>query len=217
MKRKRYTEEQIISILKQHEAGRSMPDLSRENGVAQNTLYRWKSKYGGMEVSEAKRQRELEMENARLKRLLAEQYPRYGCPTLHDMLRTEGLVLNHKRTHRVYCEESLQVRTKKRKKLTRPRIPLLVPDHINERWSVDFVSDQLAKGRRFRVFNLVDDFSRECLLQVIDFSISGERLARELDRLAEQRSLPARIVLDNGPELTSKAMFFWSKRTGVKL
>jgi putative transposase len=170
-----------------------------------------------MEVSEAKRQRALEMENARLNRLLAEQYPRYGCPTLHDMLRTEGLVLNHKRTHRVYCEESLQVRTKKRKKLTRPRIPLLVPDHINERWSVDFVSDQLAKGRRFRVFNLVDDFSRECLLQVIDFSISGERLARELDRLAEQRSLPARIVLDNGPELTSKAMFFWSKRTGVKL
>jgi len=72
MKRKRYTEEQIISILKQHEAGRSMVDLAREHGIAQNTLYRWKSKYGGMEVSEAKRLRELEAENAKLKRLLAE-------------------------------------------------------------------------------------------------------------------------------------------------
>jgi len=72
MKRKRYTEEQIISILKQHEAGRSMLDLAREYGIAENTLYRWKSKFGGMEVSEAKRQRELEAENAKLKRLLAE-------------------------------------------------------------------------------------------------------------------------------------------------
>lgn len=72
MKRKRYTEEQIISILKQHEAGRSMVDMAREHGIAQNTLYRWKSKYGGMEVSEAKRLRELEAENAKLKRLLAE-------------------------------------------------------------------------------------------------------------------------------------------------
>jgi len=72
MKRKHYSEEKIISILKQHEAGRSLADLAREHGIAQNTLYRWKSKYGGMEVSEAKRLRELEAENARLKRLLAE-------------------------------------------------------------------------------------------------------------------------------------------------
>ncbi len=72
MKRKRYSEEQIISILKQHEAGRSMVDLAREHGIAENTLYRWKSKFGGMEVSEAKRLRELEAENAKLKRLLAE-------------------------------------------------------------------------------------------------------------------------------------------------
>jgi len=148
---------------------------------------------------------------------LAERYPRYGCPTLHDMLRAEGKVLNHKRTYRIYCEEGLQVRTKKRKKLNRPRVPLPVPDRLNERWSVDFVSDQLANGRRFRVFNVVDDFSRECILQVVDFSIGGARLARELDLLSERRSLPKRVVLDNGPELTSKAMFFWSKRTGVKL
>ncbi len=148
---------------------------------------------------------------------LAEQYPKYGCPTLHDMLRTEGHVVNHKRTQRLYREEGLQVRTKRRKKLYRPRVPMVVPEGPNERWSVDFVSDQLANGRRFRVFNVVDDFSRECVMQVVDFSISGQRLARELDQLAERRKLPARIVMDNGPELTSKAMFFWSQRTGVKL
>jgi putative transposase len=82
---------------------------------------------------------------------------------------------------------------------------------------MDFVSDQLANGRRFRILNIVDDFSRECVLQVVDFFISGHRLARELNRLAESRSLPARIVCDNGPEFTGKAMFFWSQQTGVKL
>lgn len=114
---------------------------------------------------------------------MAERYSRHGCPTLHDMLPSSGLVMNHERTHRIYCEKGLQVRTK----LTRPRMPLPVPDRINERWSVDFVSDQLANGRRFRVFNVVNDFSRECLLQIVDFSISGQRLTLELDRFAEQR------------------------------
>ncbi len=146
---------------------------------------------------------------------LAERYPRYGYPTLHDMLRTEGLVINPKRTYRLYREEGLQVRTKRRKKLTRPRVPMLVPDSINQRWSMDFVSDQLANGRRFRVLNIVDDYSREYVLQIVDFSISGERLARELDRL--DRKLPKTIVCDNGPEFTCKAMFFWSKRNRVKL
>jgi putative transposase len=126
-------------------------------------------------------------------------------------------VVNHKRTYRLYSEEGLLVRTRRRKKLYRPRVPMSVPNGINERWPVDFVSDQLASNRRFRVFKVVDDYSRECVLQVVDFSISGERLARELDWPAEQWKLPERIVMDNGPELTSKAMFFWSKCTGVKL
>lgn len=146
---------------------------------------------------------------------LAERYPRYGYPTLHDMLKTEGCVVNRKRTYRIYREEGLQVRTQRRKKLTRPRVPMLVPDSVNQRWSMDFMSDQLANGRRFRILNVVDDYSRECVLQIVDFSISGERLARELDRLT--RPLPKTIVCDNGPELTSKAMFFWAKGTGVKL
>jgi len=114
---------------------------------------------------------------------LAERYPRYGYPTLHEMLKAEGLVFNPKRTYRLYREEGLQVRTKRRKKLDRPRIPMLVPDSIDQRWSMDFVSDQLANGRRFRVLNIVDDYSREIVLQVVDVSISGERVASELDRL----------------------------------
>ena len=148
---------------------------------------------------------------------LAEQYPKYGYPTLHDMLKTEGLVKNRKRTYRLYCEEGLQVRTKKRKKLKRPRAPMLVPDTVNQRWSMDFVSDQLACGRRFRVLNVVDDFSCECVGQVVDVSISGQRVARYLNELAEHRGLPKVIVCDNGPEFTSKALFFWSQETGVKL
>lgn len=146
---------------------------------------------------------------------LAKQYPKYGYPTLHDMLVIEGRVINRKRTYRIYREEGLQVRTKKRKKLIRPRVPMLVPDTVNQRWSIDFVSDQLANGRRFRVLNVVDDYSRECVLQIVDFSISGQRVANELDRL--RRKLPKVIVCDNGPEFTSKAMFFWARKTGVKL
>ena len=115
---------------------------------------------------------------------------------------------NHKRTYRIYCEEGLQVRTKKRKKIVRPRVPMLVPDAVNPRWSMDFVSDQLANGRRYRVLNIVDDFSREYVLKVVDFSISGARVARELDRIA--RKLPKTIVCDNGPEFTSKALYFWA-------
>jgi len=146
---------------------------------------------------------------------LAERYPRYGYPTLHAMLRHEGLVKNRKRTYRIYTEEKLQVRTKKRKKLVRPRIPMVVPTRCNERWSIDFVSDQLSDGRRFRVLNVVDDFSRECVGQLTDTSISGARLARFLSEL--DRPLPKTIVCDNGPELTCKAMFFWAKDNNVKL
>jgi len=88
---------------------------------------------------------------------LAQCYPRYGYLMLHQFLRRGGLVVNRKRTDRIYCELGLQVRTKRRKKLQRPRLPMLVPDQPNERWSVDFMSDQLANGRRFRILNIVDD------------------------------------------------------------
>ena len=149
---------------------------------------------------------------------LAERYPRYGYLMLHAFLKQEGLVQNAKRTYRLYTEEGLQVRTKKRRKLPNvPRQPMALPSRQTERWSLDFVSDQMATGRRFRTLNIVDDYTRECVGQLVDTSISGQRLAAFLDVLGNQYGLPREIVLDNGPELTSKAMFLWVQRTGVKL
>lgn len=148
---------------------------------------------------------------------LAKEYPRYGYPTLHELLKQEGLVQNPKRTHRIYKLLNLQVRTKRRRKLKRARIPMEAPSRANQRWSFDFVSDQLANGRRFRALNIVDDYSRECVGQIVDISISGQRVARFLDQLAATRGLPATLVCDNGPEFTSKSMFLWAQRTGVTL
>lgn len=148
----------------------------------------------------------------RLKELAAE-YPRYGYLMLHRLLKTEGLVINRKRTYRLYTEESLQVRTKKRKKLQRPLLRM----NTNERWSMDFVADQLSIGRRFRVLNIIDEFSREVVGQLVSTSISVQQVARFLDEVAESRSLPRHVVCDNGTEFTRKAMFFWSKETNVKL
>jgi putative transposase len=149
---------------------------------------------------------------------LATEYPRYGYELLHGLLAAEKLVVNPKRTYRIYREEKLQVRTKPRKRLAkRPRVKMAVPDAANQRWSMDFVSDQLATGRRFRILNIVDDHTRECVCQVVDFSISGDRVARALKELANTRGLPAQIVCDNGPEFTSKAMFLWAQQSGVKL
>ncbi len=144
----------------------------------------------------------------RLKQLAA-QYPSYGYLLLHALLKQEGLVINRKRTYRLYREEGLQVRTKQRKKLKRPRMPIELPQKVNQRWSMDFVSDQLADGRRFRILNVVDDFSRECVGQLVASSIPGAMVGRFLSQLIEARcAKPRTIVCDNGPEFTCKAMFF---------
>jgi putative transposase len=144
-------------------------------------------------------------------KVLATQYPRYGYELLHGLLVAEKLVINANKTYRIYREEKLQVRTKRRKRLAKkPRVEMPLPMAPNVRWSMDFVSDQLATGRRFRILNAVDDYTRECVVQVVDFSIAGERVARSLDQLKATRGLPKQIITDNGPEFTSKAMFLWS-------
>lgn len=97
------------------------------------------------------------------------------------------------------------------------RQPMVMPCTVHERWSMDFLHDQLSNGRRIRVLNVIDDFSRQCLASVVDTSISGLRVARELDRLIAWHGRPFNIVCDNGTEFTSMAMFDWSKRTGVSL
>lgn len=153
----------------------------------------------------------------RLKELAA-QNRRYGYLRLHYHLRKEGLILNPKRTYRLYREEGLQVYKRQGRKRRRgERVPLQPAERVNQRWSLDFVSDSLCTGRRFRTLNVGDDFSRENRGILADFSISGERMARFLDALGDLFGYPDEIVLDNGPECTSKAMFFWSERTGVKL
>lgn len=149
--------------------------------------------------------------------LTAAQYPRYGYLTRHSLLKVEGQVINRKRTYRIYRLLGRQVRTRRRKQLTRPRIPLIVPSAPNQRGSLDFVSDQLAQGRRLRVLNIVADFSRECVGQCVATSISGIAVSRFLDTLRITRGLPRVLVSDNGTELTSKAMFLWAQRTGVTL
>ena len=149
---------------------------------------------------------------------LAGQYPRYGYQMLHGILKREGLVINAKRTYRIYRQRRLQVRTKRRKRLPRQvRLERVVARGPNQRWSMDFMTDQLADGRRFRILNIVDDYTRQCRGQIVDFSISGSRLARFLDQLAKNHRLPQEIVVDNGPELTSRAMFQWAEKAQVRL
>ncbi|PHP64534.1 IS3 family transposase [Zhengella mangrovi] len=289
MKRSRFSEEQIIGILKEHQAGISAGDLCRKHGISDATFYTWRKKYGGMEVSEAKRLKALEEENAKLKKLLAEQMMdvatlremlgkklltpgsrrnavswaieeksysqrracalvgmaprvyrytstrpddkelrqrlrelsserrRFGYRRLHLLLKREGVEVNWKRLYRIYKEERLTVRKRGgRKRALGTRAPMAIPQDSNQRWSLDFVSDTLVDGRRFRILCVIDDFSRECLATVVDNSLSGERVARELDAIAERRGYPCMVVSDNGTELTSNAMLAWQQDRGVE-
>ncbi|MDH1269674.1 MULTISPECIES: IS3 family transposase [Rhizobium/Agrobacterium group] len=284
MKKQRFTEEQIIGVLKEQEAGVKAADLCRKHGISEATFYHWKAKYGGMEVSEAKRLKALEDENAKLKKLLAEQMldvaalrellgkkmvgpaakreavthlkavmglserracqiisadrktiryrssrppevelreklrdlanerRRFGYRRLFILLRRDGESSGVNRIYRLYREEGLSVRKRKaRRRAVGTRAPILVEAKANARWSLDFVHDQFACGRRFRILNVVDDVTRECLAAIPDTSISGRRVARELTTLVERRGKPSMIVSDNGTELTSNAILAWSK------
>ena len=148
---------------------------------------------------------------------IAHERRRFGYRRLHVLLRREGHVVNHKKLFRLYREEKLAVRRRGgRKRAIGTRAPMLIPLRPNERWSLDFVSDQLTDGRRFRVLTVVDDCTRECLGLVADTSLSGLRVARELDRIIEGRGKPKMIVSDNGSEFTSNAILQWTDRTKVE-
>ncbi|MGH7880059.1 MAG: IS3 family transposase [Candidatus Binataceae bacterium] len=288
MKRKRFAEEQIIGILKEHEFGAKAADLCRKHGIAEATFYNWKSKYGGMDVSEAKRLKALEAENAKLKKLLADtmldnaalkdllgkkmvtpagkreavahlkgehgmserrackavgcdrlmvryqsrrpddpclrerllalakERRRFGYRRLLVFLRREGFVVNHKRLFRIYREERLMVRKRGgRKRALGTRAPMPRAALPNDRWSLDFVSDQFVSGRRFRILGIYDDCTRECLATVADVSLSGRRVARELDLLIATRGKPKSVISDNGTELTSNAILSWTAEASV--
>ena len=143
-------------------------------------------------------------------RALAQERRRFGYRRLHILLRRDGVLINRKKTQRLYREEGLTVRRRKGRKRavgTRTVPPVLAL--ANQRWSLDFVHDQLVTGRRFRVLNVVDDVTRECLRAVPDTSISGKRVVRELTALIAERGRPGMIVTDNGTELTSNAVLQW--------
>ncbi len=150
---------------------------------------------------------------------LAAELPRYGYKRLHDALRVEGLVVNHKRTYRLYKLAGLEVRRRKRKRLASTRRPMLpLTTQPNERWSMDFMLDALASGRRFRTLNVIDNATRECLAIEVDFSLPGARVATVLERVfAERRALPRHIVVDNGPEFTGRDLHTWARARGVEL
>lgn len=152
---------------------------------------------------------------ARLLALAAERR-RFGYRRLHLMLKREGTTVNHKRLFRIYREEKLVVRKRGgRKRALGTRAPMTIPQGVNQRWSLDFVSDALADGRRIRVLTVVDDFTRECLALVVDTSLSGVRVARELDAVIARRAKPNLVVSDNGTEFTSTAMLRWQQESGV--
>ena len=149
-------------------------------------------------------------------RELAQERRRFGYRRLHILLMREGVTINRKKTQRLYTEEGLTVRRRKsRRRAVGGRAPLPVITRPNERWSLDFVHDQLVGGRRFRVLNVMDDVTRECLAAVVDTSISGLRVARELARLVEAHGKPRTIVSDNGTELTSNAVLSWAGEAAV--
>jgi putative transposase len=151
-------------------------------------------------------------------RELAQERRRFGYRRLTVLLRREGWAVNHKRVYRLYREEGLGVGRRKRKRIGAVERPALtIPVRANERGSMDFISDALSEGRKFRSLNIVDDFNRECLASEVDTSITGARVVRVMERLREQRGLPQVLVTDNGPEFAGRALDVWAYEHGVKL
>ena len=150
-------------------------------------------------------------------RELANERRRFGYRRLHILLRREGVQINWKKLYRLYREERLTVRKRGgRKRAIGTRAPMAIPQGANQRWSLDFASDALTDSRRFRILCVIDDFTRECLATVVDNSLSGIRVARELDRICLARGRPCMIVSDNGTELTSNAILKWQQETRVE-
>jgi len=168
-----------------------------------------------------KRHRSLRGDDAELRvrlRELAAERPRFGYRRLHLLLRREGMRVNHKRVWRLYRAEGLKVRRRGRKRVRSVgRVERPAPTRANERWSLDFMSDALADGRRVRTLNVVDVYTRECLWIEVSPSIPGTRVVRVLERLRETRGAPEELTMDNGPELTCRAMDAWACAHGVAL
>jgi len=198
------------------------PAVKRQAVAHLCTSYEVSQRRGGQTIGAERtsmRYRSIRPDDAVLRsrlRELAAIRRRFGYRRLLILIRREGTIVNHKKLRRLYREERLQVRKRGgRKRALGTRAPMTIPQGPNQRWSLDFLSDQLKDGRRFRILAVVDDFTRECLALVADTSLSGLRTARELDAIVLRRGKPISIVSDNGTELTSMAILNWCQETGV--
>jgi putative transposase len=147
---------------------------------------------------------------------LVEKYRYYGFKKLYQKIRQRGFGWNHKRVYRVYCELGLNRRRKPKKRLpTRTKVTLVQPEKMNGSWSMDFMSDALMRGTRFRTVNILDDCNREALGIKASISLPAKRVTEFLDGIAVWRGYPAQLRVDNGPENISKEMAAWAKNHGV--
>lgn len=147
---------------------------------------------------------------------LAQQYPTKGFGQYYGRIRNQGLVWNHKRVKRVYNKLKLNLRRKTKRRLPdRVKQPLQLPQQINHTWSMDFMSDSLESGRKFRTFNLIDDYNREALAIEIDTSLCGQRIVRVLEQTIDWRGKPLQIRSDNGPEFLSQAVTDFCKEHNI--
>ena len=148
---------------------------------------------------------------------IAQVRRRFGYRRIHDLLRPEFPGVNHKRVYRLYSQAQLAVRKRKKaRRAASERVPLTVATRVNEVWSMDFVSDSLANGRRIKCLTVADDFTHECVDIAVDYGISGQYVTRLLDRAALFRGYPAAVRTDNGPEFTCRAFIAWAQAHGVQ-
>ncbi len=150
-------------------------------------------------------------------RELALERPRFGYRRLWVMLRRQGWSVNRKRVYRLYREEALAVRQRKRKRVAALRVPMVTPTRPDEMWTMDFTHDALTSGRKFRTLNLMDGYTREALAIEVDTSLPGTRVVRVLQRLQEEQRMPERIQVDNGSEFISQVVDQWAHQGGVAL
>ena len=150
-------------------------------------------------------------------RALAAQHPRWGVPRLHWKLGREGVHVNYKRVERLYRLEGLAVRRRSRKRLAVPRVPRPEVTQPNDTWGIDFVSDQLSSGRRFRVFTVIDHCTKESPGMAVAHSLPSVAVIRALEGMIAERGAPTRLSLDNGSEFRSRAFDAWAADRGIEL
>jgi len=149
---------------------------------------------------------------------LADKHKRYGFRKMYHKLRLQGFAWNHKRVYRVYCSLKLNLKRKPKKRLPmREKIALVEPKMINETWSLDYMSDALINGKRFRTANVIDDCNREVLGIKASISLPSQQVASFLDDIAQERGYPQKIRMDNGPENISKTLKQWAKNRNIEL